>query len=228
MPNENPKSFAKGFEFTGSINGHRLGWTKARVVFDYRNGAERVLFEFECGLEVKTKFVEHILEPGHPPTKVEVRHACPRLEQFARPGEEMGVSIEQLDRRVGVVEGGVISSWSCMRAKLVEYSVAWDNNASAVTPERIVFEAPADAVASPHQVAAPWIIEESAPQETKGRTPKFEPGQRVVRAGQEQTGRVQGVTFASDFMYLVKWDRGFESTHPEYELQSGELPPHYP
>lgn len=152
MPNTQPKSFAKGFSFTGSINGHRLGWTKARVVFDYRNGTPRVFFEFECGLEVVEEAEQYAA--GDPafagdehewPTRRRVR---PRLEQFARPGEDTGVTIEQLDR-----DGSELGVWHCMQARLVEYVVAWDNGADTVTPERIVFEAPVDAVRGPDHAA---------------------------------------------------------------------------
>ncbi len=59
-------------------------------------------------------------------------------------------------------------------------------------------------------------------------SPKYGPGQRVVKKGEQQTGRVQSVAFDRVFRYLVKWDRGFESTHDEADLLPGQLPPSYP
>ena len=129
----NLKRFARGYLFTGSINGHRLGWTKARVIFDYRNGTERVLFEYECGLEL-VEMVEPAVDGGGDPV-LEVR---PRLAEFARPGEETTCTVEQQDRL-----GNDVGRWVSTTAKLVEYTVAWDGGADTVTPERIVFEAKA-------------------------------------------------------------------------------------
>ncbi len=57
--------------------------------------------------------------------------------------------------------------------------------------------------------------------------PKYEQGQRVTR-GDQHTGRVQSVAYDGTFVYLVKWDVGRESTHPEHELAPGQLPSTYP
>lgn len=130
-PNTNPINFAKGFSFFGSINGHQLPWTRARVVFDYRNGAGRVFFDYECGLQ--------IVDDDTGGQRVDTR-----LDQFAVPGEEFACTIEQLDR-----QGVVVGRWATTKAKLVSYSVAWDNAADQVTPERIRFEAKLEDCAGP-------------------------------------------------------------------------------
>jgi hypothetical protein len=126
MPIQEAREFARGFCFTGSIDGHRLGWSKARVVFRYRHGVERIFFEFECGL-----VVDEINDGAR-----ELRRIVPRLEQFAKPGVKHHVEITQFDKN-----NTVVGQWVSTKARLVEYSLAWDNAVDAVTPERIVFEA---------------------------------------------------------------------------------------
>ena len=117
------KHFAKGFNFDGSIDGQRLPWTKACVRFAFHDGKSRVFFEYECGLEI----TEQPLDGK--------RRVLLRLERYASPGKVHEVTVEQRDEK-----GVVVGSWQGVDAKLVEYSVAWDNGASAVTPERLVFE----------------------------------------------------------------------------------------
>lgn len=56
--------------------------------------------------------------------------------------------------------------------------------------------------------------------------PKFEVGQRVIRAAEE--GRVQCGYFSDGtFRYMVKWDNGPTTTHVEGELAPAQMPPHY-
>ena len=63
----------------------------------------------------------------------------------------------------------------------------------------------------------------------KKGTPTFRQGGRVADRGGEQSGRVQAVTFREDeFWYVVKWDRGPTTPHPESQLKHEPLPPHYP
>lgn len=64
---------------------------------------------------------------------------------------------------------------------------------------------------------------------TQQSIPKFEPGQRVTKCGENQEGRIQGVTYALDtFRYNVKWDTGPTTLHGEADLRPAQLPPHYP
>lgn len=61
-----------------------------------------------------------------------------------------------------------------------------------------------------------------------GRSPQFEPGHRVAKKGEPHSGRVQSVSHDGEFCYLVKWDNGPTTRHPEGDLVHEELPGHYP
>lgn len=61
--------------------------------------------------------------------------------------------------------------------------------------------------------------------------PKYPPGGRVAKRGEQQSGRVQSGTYdrkAKTFRYLVKWDFGPTMSHLETDLMHEPLPERYP
>lgn len=75
------------------------------------------------------------------------------------------------------------------------------------------------------------MLDAMGKNERRPHAPAFATGQRVGHRGEEQVGRVQGVTWDAgtrEFRYVVKWDVGPTTPHLESELRASEIPTHYP